>query len=493
MEASDQMLEVVFNALDTDNKGYITTDQFKETFRDFYSSSGTPGRKISIPPSDIEKIVETLDPQNDGIIHFEDFKKVFLDNLDLNEYEESADPSITSKISAFSPNTATNQSSCFSDGLEYKTDDSGLPTQEPSIFDFDNDSALSVDGLHPERLQRSEIRRSWPKHRGNAYDDANRLGSPVSGSRSDILMDGMESNLENIRDRMRRMEQQVQDIHQRQTSEAVSRIDRLREQNAQLSAQVTVLEERLREAEARAQRIVESERNLLQSTISRTNREHAAEVENLRARISALESECSDLRIESARCKADTQASVVDRRMNSEALVEALEQIQTLQQQLKATENAHVQEMEILRRDRDHAVHVLEELNSSMGGRRRSRINSNTSLPGSTSSEVIARYHESQEIVRRLIIENKALRQQLEDAQDQLFARSLEEGRSLVGPTEKSWAAEIDNLTKEEVVNLWTKEKHYNEQLRNYIDSLITRIIERHPSLLEIANPASPP
>lgn len=489
MEASDEALEVVFNALDTDNKGYITTDQFRSTFRDFYSSSGT-GRKISTSPSELERIVETLDPENDGIIHFDDFKKAFHDNLDFKENEGSADASLTSKTFAFSPNTATNHSTCFSDGLENKTDDSGLPTQEHSILDCDNDSALSVDVLHPAHLQRSEIRRSWPKHRGNAYDDTNRLNSPVSASRSD-LMDDVESNLEHIHERMRRMEQQVQDIHKSQTSESGSRIDRLREENAHLSAQVTILEERLREAEARAQRVVEAERNLLQSTISRTNREHAAEVENYRARISALEAECSDLRIESARCKVATQASVMDRRMNSEALVEALEQIQTLQQQLKVTENAHVQEMEVLRRDRDHAVHVLEELNSSMGGRRRSRINSNTSLPGSTSSEVIARYHESQEIVRRLIIENKALRQQLEDAQDQLFARSLEEGRSLVGPSEKSWAAEIDNLTKEEVVDLWTKEKHYNEQLRTYIDSLITRIIERHPSLLEIAGPAT--
>lgn len=63
----------------------------------------------------------------------------------------------------------------------------------------------------------------------------------------------------------------------------------------------------------------------------------------------------------------------------------------------------------------------------------------------------MARYQESQEIVRRLIQENKELRKQLEDARDEMFAMSLEEGRTLTNMSEKSWSKEIDNCTKEEV------------------------------------------
>lgn len=44
---------------------------------------------------------------------------------------------------------------------------------------------------------------------------------------------------------------------------------------------------------------------------SRNSREHAAEVEGLRSRIATLETECSDLRVESARVKADSQAVVL--------------------------------------------------------------------------------------------------------------------------------------------------------------------------------------
>ncbi|VDP55123.1 unnamed protein product [Schistosoma margrebowiei] len=136
---------------------------------------------------------------------------------------------------------------------------------------------------------------------------------------------------------------------------------------------------------------------------------------------------------------------------------------------------------------------VLEELNGSMGGKRRSRVGSGsgtlTAAAASTgSTEVLARYQEVQEIVRRLTAENKILRQQVEEAQEELLTQSLQQGQSLIRSSEKSWASEIDNCTKEEVVELLSKEKYANEQLRKYIDDLITRIIERHPSLLEIAS-----
>lgn len=63
------------------------------------------------------------------------------------------------------------------------------------------------------------------------------------------------------------MEERVEGIHNTHRSENESRIDRLRDDNARLTAQITVLEERLKEAEARAQRSVETERNHLQGII----------------------------------------------------------------------------------------------------------------------------------------------------------------------------------------------------------------------------------
>ncbi|RTG88140.1 Rab11 family-interacting protein 3/4 [Schistosoma bovis] len=413
MEMTDDPLVLVFKALDTENKGYITVEQFVSTFKEFYNSCGADGeRRSSLSSNDIMKVVQTLDPENDGIIHYEDFKKAFEGNINFDEDS-------TSKHS--------NSLSRNSDG------------QNASV-------------------------------------------------RSSFLSDGLEN-----KDQMRRMEERVEGLKINRNTESETRLDRLREENARLTAQITVLEERLKEADARSSRALEAERQHMQSILSRSSREHTQESETLRARIISLESECSELRVQSARIKADNQTYIIDLRRTNEQLTESQEQARSFQEELKLLTTKHTREMEVLRKDRDHAVHVLEELNGSMGGKRRSRVGSGsgtlTAAAASTgSTEVLARYQEVQEIVRRLTAENKILRQQVEEAQEELLTQSLQQGQSLIRSSEKSWASEIDNCTKEEVVELLSKEKYANEQLRKYIDDLITRIIERHPSLLEIAS-----
>ncbi|KAH8863099.1 Rab11 family-interacting protein 4A [Schistosoma japonicum] len=494
----DDPLVLVFKALDTENKGYITVEQFVSTFREFYNNSGGDGeRRSSLSTNDITKVVQTLDPENDGIIHFEDFKKAFEGNIVLDEDNNSKHSNALSRN--LDGQNSSVRSSFLSDGLENKTDDSGVHMHDPTLFDIDTDSALSADGPHNTRLQRGVIRSSWPKHSANPLSSLHHgPDSPASASQSDILLGDMESNFELIRDQMRRMEERVEGLKINRNNESETRLDRLREENARLTAQVTVLEERLKEADARSNRALEAERQHMQSILSRSSREHTQESETLRTRISSLESECSELRVQSARIKADNQACIIDLRRTNEQLTESQEQVRSLQEELKSLSTKHTKEMEVLRKDRDHAVHVLEELNGSMGGKRRSRVGSGSSTitaaaaaAASGSTEVLARYQEVQEIVRRLTAENKTLRQQVEEAQEELLTQSLQQGRSLIRSSEKSWASEIDNCTKEEVVELLSKEKYANEQLRKYIDDLITRIIERHPSLLEIASRGS--
>ncbi|CAH8873519.1 unnamed protein product [Trichobilharzia szidati] len=479
---TDDALVLVFKALDTENKGYITVDQFVTTFKEFYNSSGSHGeRRSSFSSNEIMKVVQALDPENDGVIHFEDFKKAFEGNITLDD-EQNTKHSNNLARTLEGQNTSV-RSSFLSDGLENKTDDSGVHMQDPTLFDIDTDSALSADGPHNFSSSANPM---LSLHHGP--------DSPASASQSDILVGDMESNFELIRDQMRRMEERVQDLKIGRSSESETRLDRLREENARLTAQVTVLEERLKEADARSSRALEAERQHMQSILSRSSREHTQESENLRARISTLEAECSELRVQAARIKADNQACIIDLRRTNEQFSESQEQVRSLQEEINSMKNRHAKEMEVLRKDRDHAVHVLEELNGSMGGKRRSRVGSGSSTIAAAaaaatgSSEVLARYQEVQEIVRRLTAENKALRQQVEEAQEELLTQSLQQGRSLIRSSEKSWAAEIDNCTKEEVVELLSKEKYANEQLRKYIDDLITRIIERHPSLLEIAS-----
>lgn len=90
-----------------------------------------------------------------------------------------------------------------------------------------------------------------------------------------------------------------------------------------------------------------------------------------------------------------------------------------------------------------------------MSERRNSRLGSSASLIGH--ADRLASQKESQEILHRLRAENRSLRQQLEDAQEELVGKAVTEGRSLIKSSEESWAAEIDTMTKEEVRSLFDR------------------------------------
>lgn len=50
---TDDPLVLVFKALDTENKGYITVEQFVSTFKEFYNSCGADGERRSSLSSNV--------------------------------------------------------------------------------------------------------------------------------------------------------------------------------------------------------------------------------------------------------------------------------------------------------------------------------------------------------------------------------------------------------------------------------------------------------
>ncbi len=95
MDLDNASLRQVFDALDEEQKGHITVDQFTGALEQFYASSApsadnnSNGRpKLTRMPSvvrfcfkkefqDVRNIVTKLDPERDGIISFDDFKQAF--------------------------------------------------------------------------------------------------------------------------------------------------------------------------------------------------------------------------------------------------------------------------------------------------------------------------------------------------------------------------------------------------------------------------------
>ncbi|VEL08566.1 unnamed protein product [Protopolystoma xenopodis] len=66
------------------------------------------------------------------------------------------------------------------------------------------------------------------------------------------------------------MEERVEKLASSRFAESEARVSRLREDNARLTAQCAVLEERLKEVEARAERDIEAERSHHQALLVKT-------------------------------------------------------------------------------------------------------------------------------------------------------------------------------------------------------------------------------
>ncbi|VDL89023.1 unnamed protein product [Schistocephalus solidus] len=297
MQLDTETLQEVFNALDTEHKGHITVEQFTTALEQFYSSlipnadeNPTLNRKHSL---NVKNIVNVLDPEKDGIISFEDFKSAFQDYFSSKDTEKPERKNMTLKLMGRSVSInpddyVLNQSEGEND---LRTEDSGfLETggPEPSLVspEFSSDIAM-----------RNEGRRAWPILRrrqvqqtllllshfskfpgstfiaglgknnggGSFHSPHEGPGSPYSGSRSDLLMDDVDSNFESIRDQMRRMEERVASMSANQLSNQDSVSPGLREQNTRLNATIAILEERLKEAESRYERDLESEKTHMES------------------------------------------------------------------------------------------------------------------------------------------------------------------------------------------------------------------------------------
>uniref|UniRef100_A0A0X3NU06 Rab11 family-interacting protein 4A n=1 Tax=Schistocephalus solidus TaxID=70667 RepID=A0A0X3NU06_SCHSO len=483
MQLDTETLQEVFNALDTEHKGHITVEQFTTALEQFYSSlipnadeNPTLNRKHSL---NVKNIVNVLDPEKDGIISFEDFKSAFQDYFSSKDTEKPERKNMTLKLMGRSVSInpddyVLNQSEGEND---LRTEDSGfLETggPEPSLVspEFSSDIAM-----------RNEGRRAWPILRrsggGSFHSPHEGPGSPYSGSRSDLLMDDVDSNFESIRDQMRRMEERVASMSANQLSNQDSVSPGLREQNTRLNATIAILEERLKEAESRYERDLESEKTHMESLMARAKRAYEQEVEALRSRLHKVESDLTENSIALSKAKIELENSRVSQQKASESLNDAQDKISQLQEQLQSRSSSESVELQKVIKERDQALRTLKEVNKAADLRQSSISHS--------SLDAVSRVAELQQIINRLKTENRDLTIKLQDAQEEMLARSYEDVKVFLTKTDNAYGIEIDKMTKEEIVDLWTQEKFGNMQLRAYLDRILEKVVTHNPELLEHA------
>jgi len=132
----------------------------------------------------------------------------------------------------------------------------------------------------------------------------------------------------------------------------------------------------------------------------------------------------------------------------------------------------------------DTSSEMLEELarqTSEMRQNSLSHSNSHYHRQGSLTDQIIMLEDE----IERLRMENRELREHSEDLQAQLLHDSVECGRSLLDQA-PSLATELSGMDSTGLMNTLKEQEIVNQRLRNYVNGILMRIIERHPEILEI-------
>ncbi|KAL5106456.1 Rab11 family-interacting protein 4A [Taenia crassiceps] len=496
MNLDSGTLRQVFDALDNNRRGYITVEQFTNALEKFYTSLARESpddehhaKLARMQSMDVNNIVNALDPEKDGIISFDDFKSAFQNFFNCQSIscsitfyppidpEELKGKTMTVNLHgrrvSITPDDFVMQQAEMDQDL--RTEDSGF--LEPGFSEF---TPTRPSTLLLSDFRRPSFRHGTPKHasaRTSIPSYNENTGSPFSGSRSDLMVDDGDSNFEQLKNQMRQMEAKMDSMTSQ--AAAASNVDglaiRLREENARLCASVVVLEERIKEIEARHQRDLESERSHLDSLMARSKRTYEAEIENLRARCQKLEFDLSEATINLGKAKVELDSARAASNQTREALQDARDKIGSLTDQLNSRSDAESLELQKAIADRDKALNALREVNSVVGNGPQMSIDMDT----------VERLEEMQHLIQRLKEDNKNLKKQVQDAEEESWFNNLRDGQKLLSDTDSTLDAEMDNLTKEEVVNLLVQEKHANNQLRAYLNTLLEKVVANYPDLLE--------
>ncbi|KAK2857372.1 hypothetical protein Q7C36_005291 [Tachysurus vachellii] len=269
---------------------------------------------------------------------------------------------------------------------------------------------------------------------------------------------------------------------------------KLKQENTNLVHRVHELEEQLKEQEARAEQIMDNELRRHRDAFSKLERDKMTQMEILNNRVQQLEVENTEMMASVNRLKTQTEKLDEEKQRVTDKLEDTslrlkdeMDLYRKMMDKMRQNRNDYQTEREAmqelieeLRRELEHLqLYKLEA--ERMGRIRRSSI----SLSDYTTR---TRENDLEQETKRLKQENKRLREQNEELNGQILSLSLHEAKNLISTQTKaqSLAAEIDSVSRDQLMEALKEQEEINIRLRQYMDKIILSILDHNPSILEI-------
>ncbi|XP_051989001.1 rab11 family-interacting protein 4A-like isoform X1 [Xyrauchen texanus] len=316
--------------------------------------------------------------------------------------------------------------------------------------------------------------------------------SSSQGSTEDLFIDSIDSCDVDITEKVSYLEKKISELENDSLANGDLK-SRLKQENTQLVHRVHELEEQNKDQETRAEQSLEEELKRHREAYSKMERDKSTEIELLSNRVQQLEEENAEMKVNVCRLKSQSEKLDQEKQRMTDKLEDTslrLKDEMDLYRKMmdKLWQNRHefqkereaMQELiEDLRRELEHLQ--LFKLETEKPGRSRN-------ASGLSEYNAKTREIELEHEVKRLKQENHKLRDQNDDLNGQILSLSLYEAKNLFACHTKaqSLAAEIDNASRDELVDALKEQEEINFRLRQYMDKIILAILDHNPSILEI-------
>ncbi|XP_038569663.1 rab11 family-interacting protein 4B isoform X4 [Micropterus salmoides] len=346
--------------------------------------------------------------------------------------------------------------------------------------------------------------------------------SSSNGSTEDLFRDSIDSCDIDINEKVSSLEKKVAELE----NEILMNGDlksKLKQDNTQLVHRVHELEEQLKDQETRAEQNLQETLKRHREAYSKMERDKNIQIELLTNRVKVLEEENTDIAQNMCRLKSQTEKLDEEKQRMTDKLEDTslrLKDEMDLYRKMmdKLRQNRHqfqkekddMQELiEDLRRELEHLQ--LFKLETERPGR--SRSSSSGLADFNSRTREVELEHEVKRLKQRFVsqdflppefqhlvlsgarlrpglMENQKLREQNDELNGQILSLSLHEAKTLFATQTKaqSLAAEIENASRDQLMEALKEQEEINLRLRQYMDKIILSILDHNPSILEIKN-----
>uniref|UniRef100_A0A8C4IP18 Rab11 family-interacting protein 4A n=1 Tax=Dicentrarchus labrax TaxID=13489 RepID=A0A8C4IP18_DICLA len=315
------------------------------------------------------------------------------------------------------------------------------------------------------------------------------FGSSQGSSTEDLFTDSIDSCDLDITEKVSYLEKKVTELE----SDSLANSDlksKLKQENTQLVHRVHELEEQVKDAEAKADQSLEEEAKKHREAYSKMERERNLEIDLLCNRVQQLEEENGEMNSNVCRLKSQTEKLDQEKQRMTDKLEDTslrLKDEMDLYRKImdKLWHNRHE-----FQKEKEAMQELIDDLRRELEYLQCFKLEMEHPGKGKGLSEYNARTREieMEHEVKRLKQENHKLRDQNDDLNAQILSLSLYEAKNLFACQTKAQclAAEIDNASRDELVDALKEQEEINLRLRQYMDKIILAILDHNPSILEI-------